>query len=559
MIRFALSIFLFFSSLLTYAQQVTVYGKVTDADSKRYLAGVTVYSGSNGTVTDSLGCFSLTAQSDVLKRFGVTMTHIGYQKLMIPYSTSTNTYHAELQAKYTELAEVKVWGSGLNILTRAIDAIPQNYPDKPSQLTGFIRLQYLRNASDYFNSDAIIQLYTPSVHNKKSYMVRVIQNRIDTISDKSLVFIKWIGGYLSPVHANIVHNNEPFINKRKIKDYRFQMMGKTIYHHRPSFVINFSRNDSTSTQKATGGTLFIDTATYAIAGADISYYNLTRYGTLPKSKLLYHVRYGQINGKWYLQESFMKGNTIYKQESPTTIAAYYTTKVDTIGISPFFYRDIVQEEDVTQLISKPGDPSKLLEIDYALQQTERYPELVKIPQLETVRIKNVVNNKKGSNWLNYFTQDNFRYTLSFMKFPLKLSESISGKSQFVAYGFQIGTYFRVYKGLFFDFEGSGNTGTDRTVLSLYAFHLSYDIEVISEGHSLTLSPFAGYDLLSVNEKRQNLKDHANYFVYGLKGAFELTHHVYLFAEAGKSNFSLKSNNYLQPTNFKPAIGILIKR
>ncbi|QEM03067.1 carboxypeptidase-like regulatory domain-containing protein [Mucilaginibacter rubeus] len=555
---YSLIIFLIFYSFATFAQNVKVQGTVRDADSKRSLAGVSIFSGNNGGTSDSTGNFSFTTELRGLKQNGLTFTYIGYKKSITPYSIS-NLYNIELQATYEELREVKIWGSGLSILTKAIDAIPRNYPDKYSQSTGFIRLQYLRNNSDYFNSDAIIQIYTPPVKNKKSSTVRILQNRIDTITDKSLIFIKWIGGYLSPVHADIIHNNEPFIDKRKIKNYRYQLMGKVLYHSKPSYVINFSQSDSTSKQKATGGTLFIDTATYAITGADISYYNLTKYGTLPKSKLQYHVLYQEKNGKWYLKESFMKGNTIYKQENPTTIANYTATKIDTVGINSFSYDETIQEQDVTQLLNKPGNPSRLETIDEALKQTERYNELTKPPQLDTIRVKNATNSKKGSNWLNYFTGDNFHYSLSFVKFPLKLSESMASKSSFVNYGFQIGTYFRIYKGLFFDFEGSGNTGTDNVVLSLYAFHLAYDVDVVSVGRSLTLSPFVGYDLLSINEKDEKIKDRANYLVYGIKGSFEITHHVSIFASIGKSNFSLTGGSHFISTNFNPAVGVLIKR
>lgn len=450
-------------------------------------------------------------------------------------------------------------GSGLSILTRAISLIPRNYADKPYQATGFMRLQFLRNNSDLFNSNAIIQIYTPSINNGKRPLVKVLQNYIDTTSDKSLIFIKWIGGYLAPVHSDFVKNNEPFIDLKRLKNFKYQLMGKRMYHNRQAFVINFSRNDSIGKQKATGGTLFIDTATYAFAGADVSYYNISKYGTLPKSKLQYHVRYSNINNKWYLQEAFTKGNTIYKHENPTTIADYITTKIDTTSHNPFSYKEIIQEEDVTQRIAKSSQPEQLKGIDTALRNTERYGDLMKFPDLDIMRLQNLSNQKKGNNWLNYFTQDNFHYTLSFIRFPLNLDDLSREKSGFVSYGFQIGTYFRIYRGLFFEFEGSGNTGTQKTILSLYAFHLAYDMNLNMTGRSITLSPFAGYNLLTIDQKSDNRKGDANYWIYGFKGTFEITHHVSLFASIGRSNIVLRGESYFRPTNFTPAVGMLVKR
>lgn len=539
-------------------QTVTIHGTVIDADSRRYLPGVSVFAGEAATITDSAGHFNLILQTSTLKQDSLIFTYVGYLKKKAAY-TSSSAYNIELKASYSELPEVQVIGSGLSVLAKAIHRIPQNYPNAPYQSTGFMRLQYLRNNSDYFNSDAIVQIYTPSINSNKTGSVRVVQNHIDTISDRSLIFIKWIGGYLSPVHADFVKNNEPFIDLKKMKRFKYQLMGKQVYNNRTTFVINFSQKDSTAKQKATGGTLFIDSATLAFAGADISYYNLSKYGTLPQSRQQYHVRYTIIDHKWYLQESFSKGNTIYKQENPTTLVNYVTIKTDTANIKSYGYKDIIQEQDVTQLISKPGDPLQLTGIDVAFKNTERYKELIKPTDLDAIRDHHAASQRKRNNWLNYFTGNNFRYSLSFIRFPLRLNDPVHNRSYFVNYGFQIGTYFRIYKDLFFEFEGSGNTGTQKTVLSLYAFHLAYNINLNPYGRSVTISPFAGYDLLTINQKTDKRKGWADYLVYGLKGSLELSHHVFLLASVSRNDMILKGESDFLPAAFTPAIGVLIKR
>ncbi|MFL9484192.1 carboxypeptidase-like regulatory domain-containing protein [Chitinophagaceae bacterium LWZ2-11] len=551
---FILAIIVFYTG---FGQTIHIHGTVIDADSKRNLRGVSVTVGETGTITDSMGHFNLHVQSSALKQTGITFSYVSYTSQKV-YNTSSDVYNIELTPTYVELPEVTLLGSGLTILKKAISLVPQNYPQSAYQSTGVMRLQYLRNNSDFFNSDALVQIYIPSITGGKTASVKVLQNHIDTITDKSLIFIKWIGGYLSPVHADFIKNKEPFIDLKKMKKFRYQLMGKQTYHNRTSFVINFSQNDSSGKQGATAGTLFIDSATYAFAGADISYYNLTKYGTLPKSKLQYHMRYVLLYNKWYLQESFMKGNTIYKHENPTTLTDYVTVKIDTTNLTPYGYTDIVQEDDVTQRIVKPGSSSQLEHINESLQNSERFNELIKFSDLDTIKVHNAVNRQKGNNRLNYFTQDNFRYSLSFIRFPLQLNDPDHTKSDFVNYGFQIGTYFRIYRGLFFGFEGSGNTGTGKTVISLYAFHLFYDMNVTALGRSVILSPFFGYDLLTINQKADELKGHANYLIYGLKGAFELSHHVFLSASIGISDMTLKGESNFLPANFTPTVGVLIK-
>ncbi|MBN9299858.1 MAG: carboxypeptidase-like regulatory domain-containing protein [Filimonas sp.] len=550
--------FLFFSGQAIFAQLINIHGRVIDADSKRNLPGVTIITGESINISDSTGYFHLNVQSSALKRNGLIFSCIGYVQKKVSFDTS-NSYNIELKATYFELPEIKVMGSGLSIIKKAINSVSQNYPDKSYLSTGFMRLQYLRNKSDYFNSDAIVQVYTPSITSSKKSVVKVVQNHIDTITDKSLVFIKWIGGYLSPIHADFVKNKEPYINLKKMKNFRYQLMGKQLYYNRTTYMINFSQHDSTRKETAMGGTLYIDSATYAFAGADISYFNITRYGTLPKSKLQYHIRYSLLNNKWYLQETFMKGNTIYKKENPTTLVDYTTTKTDTGTVKPFSYSEIIQEDDVTQLINKPGAASELTGMDSALQNTVHGEEVTGLPAIDTIRLNNATRQRKKSNWLNYFTQDNFRYSLSIMRFPLQLNTPDQKKSDFVNYGFQIGTYFRIYKNLFLQFEGSGNTGAQKTVLSLYAFHLAYDINLKTTGHTITVSPFAGYDILSINQKEAQLKSSANYFIYGLKGALEISHHVFLFASVGRNIITLKGESGFLPVAYTPSLGVLIKR
>ncbi|PAW95339.1 hypothetical protein CKK33_18270 [Mucilaginibacter sp. MD40] len=551
--------FLLFGTIYAKAQTIILNGSVKDFDSKNFLQGVTVRVGETSTATDSLGKFKITVELTQFKQQGIRFTNVGYKQLFLNY-TSDYTFDIELRASYVELAEVRIMGTGTAILKKAISRIPNNYPQRPYILTGAMGLQYLRNRSDLFNSVAIVQIYVPSYNANKQENVKLIQNKIDTITDKSLIFIKWIGGYLTVPHADIINNREPFITASKVKDFQYQLMQNRMYHDRNVYVINFSQRDSTQKQKATSGTLYIDTATYAFVGADISYFNVTRYGTLPKSKLQYHIAYSPLGNSWYIQEAFMKGNTIYKNENPTTITNYITSKIDTSNIKPFAYGDIIQENDITQNISKQGDSSIWLKADTLLSHSERYNYLSKLSADITDTIRTNRNSvKQKSSWLNYFTKDNFHYSLTFIKFPVNIVNSPTHISNFVKYGFQIGTYFRLYRSLFFQFEGSGNTGTDKINFSRYAFHLSNDIVLNESAHAITLAPYFGYNLLSIDEKNENKTGRANYFVYGTSGAYEITHNVSLLISVARNHFTLSGNTHFQPTNTTIFAGVLIKR
>ncbi|MES2060485.1 MAG: hypothetical protein V4456_01095 [Bacteroidota bacterium] len=551
--------FLLFGTIYCNAQNIVLSGIIRDFDSKNFLQGVTVRVGETSTATDSLGKFKIAIQFSQFKQHGIRFTNVGYKQLFLNFA-GDYTFDIELRASYVELTEVRIMGTGSTILKKAISRIHANYPQRPYILTGAMRLQYLRNRSDLFNSDAIVQIYVPSYSANKQEEVKLIQNKIDTITDKSLIFIKWIGGYLTVPHADIIHNRESFITASKVKDFQYQLMQKRMYHNRNVYVINFSQRDSTQKQKATSGTLYIDTATYAFVGADISYFNVTRYGTLPKSKLQYHIAYRPLGNTWYIQEAFMKGNTIYKKENPTTTTVYITSKIDTAYIEPFAYGDIIQENDITQNISKPGDSTIWLKADTLLSHSERYNYLSKLSADITDTIRANRNSvKQKSNWLNYFTKDNFHYSLTFIRFPVNIINAPTHISNFVKYGFQIGTYFRLYKSMFFQFEGSGNTGTNKINFSQYAFHLSNDIVLNKSAHAITLAPYLGYNLLSIDEKNENKTGQANYFVYGTSGAYEITHNVSFLISVALNHFTLSGNTHFQPTNTTIFAGVLVKR
>lgn len=542
----------------TFAQNIVIQGRVTDADSKRPLAGVSVMVAEIGGVTDAAGRFSLTVTDTLLQRTGVSFRFAGYKKIIDPY-TASGIYEVEMQAVYEELPAVTVGATGRGILERAIRRIPVNYPARPYTTDGVMRLQYLRNGTDFFNSDAWVQVYHTSVNHPKNASVKLIQNRIDTVTDPSLRFIRWIGGYLSPLHADIVYNEEPFIDLKRINKFRYQLLGTTDYHGRLSYIINFSQNDSTAKEKATGGTLFIDIATLAFAGADISYYNLSGYGVLPKSRLLRHVRYSIQADRWYLQETFVKGNTIFRDESPVSLSSYVTTKINSFDARRFSYADAIQEWDVTQRISKPGDAVSLRETGNLLQNTDRYYELAPLQQMDSLRVAPRMLKKQKQRWRNYFTRDNFRSSLAFIRFPLRTDPDDKSIHGFVNYGFQIGTYFRLYKNLFFHFEGSGNFGTDKVVYSQYGLHLGYEFIFNAKRRPFALSPFAGYNLLSISRRSDYLNGRADYLVYGLKGTLEFSRQVSLFVSLGKNDVPLRGNTTFRTTGYTTAVGIQIKQ
>lgn len=555
----ALSLFCF---NITFCQIVVVKGKVIDKSNKMGLPNASVMVGKTGTITDIAGFFNLSVELNNLMSEGLIFTSSGYLSQHLIYQAS-HIYEVELNDNINNLQNVIVHADGISIVKKAFANIVSNYSNVNSVLTGISRVQYLRNNSDYFKSDAILKANIPPYTENKKADIILLQNKIDSIYDKSLPFIKLIGAYNTIANFDIAHNKPDFIQPSKMNHFSYTYFGKRLYENHNVFVINMVSKDTEKKGKQFEGVIYIDTASYAFVAANITQYHLVKAGAINTAKLHYSIVYQSISNKWYLKEIHTEGHSVYKNENPVSITDFIFTKLDTTNINPFIYKDIVQKEDVTQRINKKGDMNKWIMYDTLFSKAEKENHMgrISLQTIDSFKMKRDTSFKK-CNLLNYFFNDNIRVSIGVAKFPLTISSSTNNIPNIANYGFDIQYYGKIVKKLFIQLQGAGNIKNSSGVsISQFGSYISKEFEYNKKFHPMIIAPFVGYTIITIKSKDKSQSFDYNSMALGFRASYELTHDGSVFMSTAYNNASNKSLGILNvtPTHFTISMGILIKK
>ena len=563
-----LSLLILFSNLLL-AQEVVLKGTITDKKTGSKLAGVTIKVGADGTMSDKEGNFNLTTHISTLTEKGIKFTCIGYLPTRLIYEPN-HFYEVGLTQSNDQLKEVVI-GAGDDIIKRAIKRIPQNYPDKPMMLTGIVRSQLSRNKSFYFRTDAIIKAFVPPYNGKGKTTVKVLQNNLDTIKDNTIKYLRKLGDYTLVVYDDIAHNTTFLKHFARKREFDYLLTGKQLYYGHKVFVINTTLKDTDQVFDKLEATLYIDTASYALVAANLTFYNWKIPGAVKIIKGNTVVDYEKIKNKWYLSSIHYKGSYEYKKEDPRVKTDFIRTQIDTLDLQPFLYKDIVQGSDNGLVIDKPGNliAKKLKDSLFAKAEKEGIVEPVPTLLIDTIKKNNAITNSPnqkvnrpfGVRFFDYISKGNIRNLPEITRFALTVNSPDFMVSESVNYGWSItSSGFRLYKNLFLEYKLTDNFWNNKHIdLSEFALNLTNDFIFNKSARSITLSPFLGYDRLVVNYKKNQVDYNA--FNAGLRASFEFTHRKSVFISSGYNfadgNRTLNGLN-ITPTHYSFTVGVVKK-
>ncbi|MEM8894490.1 MAG: carboxypeptidase-like regulatory domain-containing protein [Bacteroidota bacterium] len=166
-----------------FAQEVTIVGKVIDAQSKEPLAFATITNsdGSQGAVSNFLGEFSLTLpesskdQSLITSMLGYQVANTSLKSVSDPLALTI-----ELEQRIILLPEVRISVeqlTALEVVERAIDNIKVNYPTQPYLLEGFTR-SHKRECGEYIDLyEAAFELYGLGYQKKSPERIYIQSSR----------------------------------------------------------------------------------------------------------------------------------------------------------------------------------------------------------------------------------------------------------------------------------------------------------------------------------------------------------------------------------------------
>ena len=565
-------LFFFLSAFATcnvVAQEVIIKGNVSKKNNKEKLAGATVKVGSEITKTNENGLFILNVQKKELIEKGIDISSVGYYSIHFIYEPD-HFFEIELIENIVQLKEVMI-GNGHDIIKKAIKKIPSNYPDKPITIKGILRTQTWRNRSEYFKSDAIIKVYIPSYSSNTKASVSVLQNKIDTLYDKSLESLRQTSNYHVVDFQDIAHNNYILEKISKKMKFNYWLVGKQIYNGHKVFVINTNLKDTTKIFDKIDATLYIDTATYAFVAANIYTYNLSRKGLLKLNMLNYRVMYEKIGKKWYLMETHTIVDSELKNQSPQSTIDFIRTEIDSINVEKIAYKDIVQRSDNILLIDKPVDDKMWLGNDSLFKKAENEGKMTIISDslLYTIKKNNLVGNlfhqknKKSFRLilLDYLSKDNVRNTLMLKDMPLLIKSDLLNVSDITNFGISYGIKYRIYKNIYLGLEGSRNLWNCKKInLYTIAINISNDFVFNKISRNITLTPHIGYENISVDYDKSKIN--INNLYYSFRFSYELTHKLAIFFA---SDFNSTMEKYtlnglnISPTKYPIGLGLIFKR
>jgi hypothetical protein len=561
-----INLFVFFTIICNtcFSQIIEIKGKVIDENDKTNLNAATITSGNIGTTTNSTGEFYLKVDLNVLLNKGIYLSSVGYLSKHVIFQSGIYFYNVEMVKSINNLAEVKIYGNGFNIIKKAYDRIVINYPNNPYKISGIGRIQFYRNNSDFFKSDAILEGYVPSYATSKETEVKVVQNKVDSIVDKSLPFIRLVEAYKTIVTIDKVKKRGNFIKPSEKDSYSYTILGKGIYDNHEVYIIDVKDKDTLKETNQLEGQLYIDTASYAYVGISMTNFNVIKSGYLTHAKSYYSIAYQQLAGKWYIKEVHTRTNIIYKNENPIVLTDFVGIKVDTLNAKPFSYKEKIQNGDATQKIKIDGEKAIWPKYDSLFYKEELNNRISKVSPLliDTIKKGNYLA-PKNINVLNYLRKDNFMVSLSAIRFPLMIgNETNNEKHQ--AFGLDAKYYFKVVKHLFLEVETGINinkfAGIDILDYKVadYGISLSNQFILKYQVHPTTISPIFGYHLLNYSDNVHQLN--FNGFSFGLRTSYELTHILEAFFSPVYNFYDVKklSKYNIELSNYTSSIGFLVK-
>ena len=416
---------LLFSLLLflqSYSLAQEVKGRVLDASTKEAIpfAHIVLVNTHKGTVANQNGEFNFLL-TDKKVAF-IKVSSIGYKSQTIQINTKQNReINIYLIPAVTELFPfvVKENNPARDLLEKAIDHIPLNYPAHDEILTAFIREVLSEGAGDsepIYIAEATIKAHkkTYKKQNKKG-TVQLIQGRKYESPEINSLKVRFYGT-LHDIHLDdFVKRRKGPLNKKIINNYELEIQDTTSFDQRTLVNISFSLLSSRQKKMLQKGNLFIDLSSFAISRVEVNYYNeikkifdIVIKKSLPKKHIIEYAYYKE-DKRWRLKSSRFEGQILLKKYAgPDTV--HIKTDMVVTGFedyqTPLPYNQTVLFRDPFLMSTGNYDPNFWKDYQ-TLSSTPLIDSLFKRP------IPTVKRRSKMEKVLNFLRKMDFTYGITY--------------------------------------------------------------------------------------------------------------------------------------------------
>jgi hypothetical protein len=365
------------------ATQVASYkslrGLVIDSKTRHPLpySNVFLINKSTGTITNMGGRFELKiSSSEPDDTLGVSF--IGYKLYKMPVSAlDTGLIVVRLSSSKVQIKEVIVKPlDPIYILTKTIEAIPNNYDRKPAVYTAFFRESTRQDNTDISLSEAVINIFKEPYTSMRDDQIKIFKGRKGSnTGEKEFVDFVVQGGLFNTLQLDIVKNLPTFLDADYFALYEYQIERIITHFDRPTYVISFDQREGVK-YPCYKGRVYIDVESLAIVGASFQlsekgmsyatgiYVKKTpkRLGVKPISAK-YEVFYRAYHGKWNLsnvrsdimirvRRKKNKQQDRFNSDFEST-SEFVITNKDTANIARFKFAEVSKPRDV--LVEQIGE------------------------------------------------------------------------------------------------------------------------------------------------------------------------------------------------------------
>lgn len=310
---------LFLFPLTVQAQTLTILGKIVDHTTGEPVAYAHVGIPERGIGTTSAwnGEFTLRIP-EYYANSQLTVSFIGYDTYEKSIADLSGYLTIRLKQVATELTQIVVRDESAveDIIRKAVRAIPNNYPTKPTNQVGFYRESKTTEPGKYaYLAEGVLDVYKTSYKNDSEGQVALVEGRQVSLVplDELDSATPFSSGHLAPHRFDFVKNREDFIDEEYFDDYQYYIEGITAYNGRPVYIIGFDREGDAPDGRMKGR-MFIDTSSYAFLRAE---FEITPYGMKKRSDYplyvgawtgnSYVVTYREVDGKWQFSSALREG------------------------------------------------------------------------------------------------------------------------------------------------------------------------------------------------------------------------------------------------------------
>ena len=355
-------------------------GKVVEIQTGKPIIFASIFlSGTNiGTVSNSEGEFLIKIPM-FLENKVIGFSSIGYKNLEIPVDQLNPEGNlVELEPYPILIEEVTIVNQDArDLLTMALQSVPDNYSKDPMMLTSFYRETIKQNRNFVSVSEAVLDVYKSSYTNVSDLdRVKIFKGRkSQDVKRMDTILFKLQGGPQTMFMLDIVKNPGELFESEIMDYYIYQMGGIININDRQAFVITFEQMEHVDIPLY-AGKVYIGVDDYAFIGAEFQILeenlkNASQYLIRKKpigmridvNNANYLVNYRLIDGTWHL--NYVRTELMFTvrwkkklfRSRFTTMTEMAVTDIDTRNITKYKYRETTKRSDIfADQVSNFADP-----------------------------------------------------------------------------------------------------------------------------------------------------------------------------------------------------------